>query len=59
MTTGSTKLDIDFALLDKRVVDWLREYVMIDTTDPPGDVSRAADWVEGALRAAGIATIRI
>src|SRR5438093_879555 len=59
MTTGSTKLDIDFALLDKRVVDWLRDYVMIDTTNPPGDCSQAADWVEGALRAAGIATIRI
>ncbi len=59
VTTRSTNLDIDFAALDARVVDWLREYVTIDTTNPPGDVSHAAEWVEGVLNAAGVATTRI
>jgi acetylornithine deacetylase/succinyl-diaminopimelate desuccinylase-like protein len=58
MTTPAT-LDIDFAALDARVIDLLREYITIDTTNPPGDVSPAAAWVERALSAGGISTTRL
>jgi acetylornithine deacetylase/succinyl-diaminopimelate desuccinylase-like protein len=51
--------DIDFARLNGEAVALLREYLTIDTTNPPGDVSRAADWLEGVLRAEGFSTTRI
>src|SRR6266581_2188604 len=59
MAASYTNLGIDFGALDARVVGWLREYVTIDTTNPPGDVSQAADWVEGVLNGAGVASTRI
>ncbi len=37
----------------------LRDYITIDTTNPPGDVSKAADWVEQLLQSEGFATTRI
>ncbi len=45
------------ALLEESV-PLLREYLTIDTTNPPGDVSRAADWVERLLRSEGLAPAR-
>jgi acetylornithine deacetylase/succinyl-diaminopimelate desuccinylase-like protein len=59
MATEQKSVDFDFTALDGRVLEWLREYIRIDTTNPPGDVSLAADWVEGVLQAAGVATTRI
>jgi len=59
MTTRPANIEMDFATLDARVVEWLREYITIDTSNPPGDVSPAADWVEGVLNASGVATTRI
>jgi acetylornithine deacetylase/succinyl-diaminopimelate desuccinylase-like protein len=50
---------VDFARLTDEAVGLLSEYLAIDTTNPPGDVSRAADWVEGVLGKAGIATKRL
>jgi acetylornithine deacetylase/succinyl-diaminopimelate desuccinylase-like protein len=58
MTTPAT-LDIDFAALDARVIGLLREYITIDTTNPPGDVSPAAAWVERVFNAGGIPTARL
>lgn len=56
---AATHLDIDFSKLTKEAVALLRDYIVIDTTNPPGDVSRAADWVEAVLNAEGIDTTRI
>jgi len=55
----NVETDVDFARCDREVVALLRDYVAIDTTNPPGDVSKAADWVEGLLHAEGLATQRI
>lgn len=37
---------------------WLRDYLRIDTTNPPGHESRAADYLAGILAREGIATKR-
>lgn len=39
-------------------VTWLQQYVRIDTSIPPGDVTKAADLIESILRAEGIAPTR-
>lgn len=52
-------LEIDFAPLVEETVSLLREYLTIDTTNPPGDVSKAADWLENLLRAEGIESTRV
>ena len=49
----------DFPRLSAEVVALLREYITIDTTNPPGDVSKAADWVEHVLHAGGLETRRL
>jgi acetylornithine deacetylase/succinyl-diaminopimelate desuccinylase-like protein len=38
---------------------WLQEYLRIDTTNPPGNEGRAADFLAGILRRAGIPSQRI
>jgi acetylornithine deacetylase/succinyl-diaminopimelate desuccinylase-like protein len=50
---------VDFAALLDEAVRLLREYLTIDTTNPPGDVSRAADWVEALLRSEGLTPARL
>jgi acetylornithine deacetylase/succinyl-diaminopimelate desuccinylase-like protein len=57
--TRQLDTEVDFPALHREAVELLREYLTIDTTNPPGDVSRAADWVEGVLNGAGIATTRL
>ena len=49
----------DFPRLSSEVIDLLREFVRIDTTNPPGDVSRAADWVAALLASEGISSTRL
>lgn len=44
-------------LLDEGI-SLLQRYLTIDTTNPPGDVSAAADWVEEVLRSEGFETRR-
>src|SRR5437870_8516083 len=44
----------DFPRLSSEVVDLLRDYLRIVTTNPPGDVSLAADWVADVLAAEGL-----
>ncbi len=58
---GDAKLltrEIDFARLTDEAVSLLRDYLTIDTTNPPGDVSKAAGWVEALLHSEGVATKR-
>jgi acetylornithine deacetylase/succinyl-diaminopimelate desuccinylase-like protein len=50
--------ETDFAKLDGEVVGLLRDYVTIDTSNPPGDVSQAAGWVESLLASEGFAATR-
>ena len=57
--TTRPAIDVDFAALDKQVLDLLRKYITIDTTNPPGDVSAAAEWVESVLSAGGIESVRL
>jgi acetylornithine deacetylase/succinyl-diaminopimelate desuccinylase-like protein len=59
MPGTKTALDIDIAPLVEEAVTLLREYITIDTTNPPGDVSKAADWVEQLLQSEDLATTRI
>ena len=51
--------DVDFSRLTDEAVALLSEYLAIDTTNPPGDVAVAADWVERVLGNGGIATNRL
>lgn len=51
--------DVDYSRLTDEAVGLLSEYLAIDTTNPPGDVSVAADWVERVLGEAEIATTRL
>lgn len=50
---------IDFSSLNAETVALLRDYITIDTTNPPGDVSIAADWVQALLSAEGITSQRL
>lgn len=56
---AATHLDVDFAALTEEAIALLRDYISIDTSNPPGDVSAAADWVEHVLNAEGIDTTRV
>lgn len=50
---------VDFERLTAEAVELLREYVRIDTSNPPGDVSQAAGWVERVLAGEGVAATRL
>ena len=58
-TASSTETEVNIAGLADEAVELLREYITIDTTNPPGDVSKAADWVEALLRAEGFDPLRL
>ena len=49
---------VDFTSLLGEATELLRDYLRIDTTNPPGDVSKAADWVESLLRSEGMTPTR-
>jgi len=51
--------DIDYPSLNVEAIALLRDYLTIDTTNPPGDVSKAADWVQSILTAEGISSQRL
>jgi acetylornithine deacetylase/succinyl-diaminopimelate desuccinylase-like protein len=57
--TKGVEVSFDFDRLSSEVVDLLRDYLRIDTTNPPGDVSQAADWLSGVLAGEGIESQRI
>ena len=51
--------DLDFARLVDEATSLLREYLTFDTTNPPGDVSKTAGWVEAAVASEGLAATRV
>jgi len=59
VSSRQATLHVDYAALLNEAVALLREYLTIDTTNPPGDVSKAADWVEALLRSEGFETRRL
>ena len=48
----------DWASVEQEAVATLQRYVRIDTSNPPGDVRKAADFVEALLKGEGIPTTR-
>jgi len=59
LTTDRVEASFDFQRLSSEVVDLLRDYLRIDTTNPPGDVSRTADWVADLLSSEGMESTRL
>ena len=59
LRTDRVEASFDYQRLSSQVVDLLRDYLMIDTTNPPGDVSRAAAWVADLLSSEGIEHTRL
>jgi len=59
LRTDRIEATFDFPRLSSEVIDLLRDYVRIDTTNPPGDVSRAADWVADLLASERISSTRL
>lgn len=57
--TGNIDTDFDFKRLVEQTTSLLRDYLTIDTNNPPGDVSKAADWVEAVLGSEGITDKRL
>ena len=51
-------LTVDWDAVADEAVDLLRRYIRLDTTNPPGNESIAADFLEGVLSAEGIASQR-
>jgi len=47
---------IDWAALGEETVDWLRGYLMIDTTNPPGNEIAGAEFLAAILAREGIAS---
>ncbi len=58
VTDPGVRVQADVDKLLAEGIDLLREYVRIDTTNPPGDVAGTADWVEQCFEREGIATTR-
>jgi acetylornithine deacetylase/succinyl-diaminopimelate desuccinylase-like protein len=48
----------DWSGIEKEALATLQRYLRIDTSNPPGDVRKAADLIESILKAEGIPTTR-
>jgi acetylornithine deacetylase/succinyl-diaminopimelate desuccinylase-like protein len=48
----------DWKALDAEAVTTLQDYVRIDTSNPPGDVTKAADYLQALLKREGIEVTR-
>ena len=59
LRTDRIEATFDLPRLSSEVMDLLRDYLQIDTTNPPGDVSRAADWVADLLAFERISSTRL
>lgn len=59
LRTDGVDTNLDYERLVAEAVELLRAYLTIDTTNPPGDVSAAADWVESVLRSESIESTRL
>jgi acetylornithine deacetylase/succinyl-diaminopimelate desuccinylase-like protein len=56
LPAGALGQDLDWAAIGAEGVEKLRAYVRIDTTNPPGNETPAAELLQGWLQAEGIAT---
>jgi len=59
LRTDAVETLFDIPKLLAETVSLLRDYLTIDTTNPPGDVSVAAGWVEQLLASEGIISSRL
>lgn len=59
LRTDRVESAFDLSRLSDEAVSLLRDYLTIDTTNPPGDVAKAAGWVEQLLASEGIASSRL
>jgi acetylornithine deacetylase/succinyl-diaminopimelate desuccinylase-like protein len=57
--TATTASIPDLTGLARQAVSLTADYIRIDTTNPPGDVSRAADWLQAQLAETGINSFRL
>jgi acetylornithine deacetylase/succinyl-diaminopimelate desuccinylase-like protein len=48
----------DWSAIQREAVDLLQQYVRIDTSNPPGDVSKAADFLARILQKEGVAVTK-
>ena len=56
MTTPGTGLPINYTDLGQAAADHLHALLRIDTTNPPGNETQAAEYIAGFCRAAGLET---
>jgi acetylornithine deacetylase/succinyl-diaminopimelate desuccinylase-like protein len=56
MTTHEIGTPIDYNDLGRAAADHLRALLRIDTTNPPGNETRAAEYIAGYCRSAGLET---
>lgn len=58
LATPALAQEPDWAKVQDEAVRTLQQYVHIDTSNPPGDVSKAADFLEGILKREGLPVTR-
>ena len=51
---GPPPVALDWAKIDDEAIEKLREYVRIDTTNPPGNETRGVEWLKQIFQAEGI-----
>ncbi|MGD0947458.1 MAG: M20/M25/M40 family metallo-hydrolase [Candidatus Binatia bacterium] len=56
LARAATAADINWADVEKEAADFLRAYIQIDTSNPPGNEIAAARFLAGRLRRADIGT---
>jgi acetylornithine deacetylase/succinyl-diaminopimelate desuccinylase-like protein len=54
--TGVVSPVMDWPALGRETIDLLREYLMLDTTNPPGNETRGTRWLAGVLAREGVAS---
>src|SRR3990172_12694582 len=57
--TDRIEAAFDLSRLTNEAIDLLRQYLTIDTTNPPGNVSKAAAWLRQLLVSGGISSHRL
>lgn len=58
VTAASAQAPVDWKALERQAVTALQAYIRIDTSNPPGDVTKAADFLTGLLEPEGVPVTR-
>lgn len=58
LTTPADAQDVDWKKTAAEAADTLRQYIRFDTTDPPGKVTEAAEFLQGILEREGLPVSR-